>query len=378
MNIISDENDAPDPGYSMIRRTRPQTAYPNPNPNPAVPTNNNNQQVLQDDTGAIYAVIDKTRKNRATVHVSQNVESDLERQLGNYNSNQQVYAQVNKHSRDGSASSSVYDNPVDYQATGARPKTRTWSKEENAYSNNTELKHKTAQKNPPSSHQSIPNADDPYSRIKEKEDPYAKVQDPDPYAQIKDTDPYSTVKDPNNPYSKIKDNDPPYSKVKDSDSAGYSRIKDVNNLVKSNSEEVAGYSSIKDITPGSSDPNYAVIPGDRIVPQSHEIRPDPNYDQIPPQTDNVSTLRVAHGYATEISAEDVADGNNNPNGMVHIGNHQVNQDFWSRREHLYEEITVDKEGEQQERSRGQQVTVLHSPQRRQQQQYSVYRLSTDL
>ena len=353
----------------MIRRTRPQSAFPTSNTSPAKPSsrNSNRQRVLQDDTGAIYAVIDKTRKNRATIHISENVESDLEKQLGtsNYNSNQQVYAQVNKHSRQGSAASSMYDNPIDYQGTGARPKVRTTSAEENPYSNNTELKHKKAQANPP--YQSIPSTDDPYSRI--KEDPYAKVQDIDPYAQIKDADPYSTVKDPNNPYSKIKDTEPPYSKVKDSDSAGYSRIKDVNGMTKSNSEEVAGYSSIKDIEPGSAgDPNYAVIPGDPGAPHKRDSDPDPNYDQIP--TDNVAAVRVAHGYATEISAEDVADGNNNPNGMVHIGSHQVNRDFWSRREHLYEEITVGKE------QAGQQVTV-HRPSQHH-QQYSVHRLSTDL
>ena len=353
----------------MIRRTRPQSAFPTSNTSAAkAPSSNTNKQrVLQDDTGAIYAVIDKTRKNRATIHISESVESDLEKQLGtsNYNSNQQVYAQVNKHSRQGSAASSMYDNPIDYQGTGARPKVRTHSAEENPYNNNTELKHKTAQTNPP--YQSIPSTDDPYSRI--KEDPYAKVQDTDPYAQIKDADPYSMVKDPNNPYSKIKDTEPPYSKVKDSDSAGYSRIKDVNGMVKSNSEEVAGYSSIKDITPGSAgDPNYAVIPGDPGLTRKPDSDPDPNYDQIP--TDNVAPLRVVHGYATEISAEDVADGNNNPNGMVHIGNHHVNRDFWSRREHLYEEITVGKE------QAGQQVSVQRPSQHG--QQYSVHRLSTDL
>ena len=303
-------------------------------------------QEAADETGAIYAVIDKTRKNpRATIHV----ERDLERQLVgsssgilgrghndamNYNvSNRQlVYAQVSKHSRQGSGASSSY--PVDYSSSGARPKIRSRSIEgDDPNSNSGDLKHKKSSQTAvpyyamPSGG-SDPSREDPYSHIKDKEDPYAKVKDVDvdPYAQIKDaTDPYSQIKDPNNPYARIKDatEDSPYSKVKDSDSAGYSRIKDVPPVAALG--DGAGYSSIGDValTPmGGNDPNYAVIPGDRIPGSASDS--DPNYDHIP--TDNVTTLRVAPGYATEIP-NTAADGNNNPNsannGIVHIGSHQV-------------------------------------------------------
>ena len=358
-------DDAPDPGYSIIRRARPASAYSN---------GSGAQTPQSDDSGnALYAVIDKTRKNRATIHISQNVESDLERQFASAASreninNQNIYAQVNKPSSRENSPSVLYDNPgTAYAGSGARPKIRSRSTDESPYSNNAELSQKVSE----AGYQSIPGDDsnpyarikeDPYSRVKDdpysrvKDDPYSRVKD-DPYTKVKDVpysggkeDPYAKVKD--DPYSKIKDHEPPYAKVKDSDSAGYSRIMDVNNVAGKGSSEDIGYSKIKDVPSRQVD----------------DLEGDPNYDHIP--SDNITTVHISPGYATEISANEISDGNNNPNAaQVSMSSRSPNRtdhmtrlppnNIWSRREHLYEEIGSSGS---QRREEGRQFVRLHRPQ----------------
>ena len=99
----------PDPGYSMIQRSRPQSAY-------SASTGATANGLVHDvQSGALYAVVDKSRKQRASVHVSQNVEAPMHNGVDV----SQLYAQVNKPKRNG------YENaviPSEYIGTGARPK----------------------------------------------------------------------------------------------------------------------------------------------------------------------------------------------------------------------------------------------------------------
>ncbi len=92
----------------MIRRPRPQSAYTLTSPGATGPVGNDQQ-------GALYAVVDKSRKQRASVHVSSGVGGSAQ---ANIDVNQ-LYAQVNK------PSLQKFENPLippAYIGTGARPK----------------------------------------------------------------------------------------------------------------------------------------------------------------------------------------------------------------------------------------------------------------
>ena len=100
------DEEVPDPGYSIIRRTRPQSAF--------------SGNLHQEESHPLYAVVDKNRQNRNTVCVS----TDVNENVAAGGNVQQLYAQVNKPKRPQSVTDYYSGIPPAFIGTGARPKVR--------------------------------------------------------------------------------------------------------------------------------------------------------------------------------------------------------------------------------------------------------------